>query len=243
MKNKAYLLVTGCLLLVVLFGFDTKQQHKFTIHFNHKIGLKELKLMDEKYINDFGEGMIIAKFKYYISNIVLTGDGGKTAAIAASPWLIDEADSSSKSIHISSPFTNITSIQFQVGIDSIKNVSGVQTGSLDPLKGMFWTWNTGYIFAKLEGYSDTAKVPGHYFTYDIGGFKKGENAARKITLQLPVSRIANPASINIDADISKWFLSKYEILISRTPICHSPGALAMQIADNYSDMFSIGQFK
>jgi len=189
MKNKPGLFIVSCLLLLSVTGFRPSAKRNITIHFTNRVGLQELKLMDIKYSNDFGEGMIIAKFKYYISNIVLTGDGGKTAAVNASPWLIDEADSVSKSIHITSPFTNITSIQFQVGIDSIKNTSGVQTGSLDPLKGMFWTWNTGYIFAKLEGYSDTAKVPGHYFTLDVGGYKKKENAIRKIALTVPASAL------------------------------------------------------
>jgi hypothetical protein len=38
---------------------------------------------------------------------------------------------------------NITAIKFLLGVDSLKNVSGIQTGALDPAKGMFWTWNTG----------------------------------------------------------------------------------------------------
>jgi len=245
MKKKTGWLMAGWFLLVGSSGFHSPVKHKITIHFTHRIGSGELLLLDKKYVNPFGEDMVIAKFKYYISNMVLTGDNGKSVSIEGPPWLIDEADSSSKNIHILSPLVRITAIQFQVGIDSIKNVSGVQTGALDPLKGMFWTWNTGYIFAKLEGYSDTAKVPGHYFTYDIGGYKKRENAIRKIRLALPASQSGQeyPSLISIDADINKWFLSKYEINISHSPICHSPGELAMKIADNYSDMFSIGRFK
>ena len=45
--------------------------------------------------------------------------------------------------------------------------------------------------------------------------------------------------ITIEADINKWFQSTHTIKISQHPICHSPGELAMQFADNYANMFSI----
>ena len=45
----------------------------------------------------------------------------------------------------------------------------------------------------------------------------------------------------IEVDLNKWFAASTEIRISQTPICHSPGALAMQFANNYVQMFSIKQ--
>ena len=54
--------------------------------------------------------------------------------------------------------------------------------------GMFWTWNSGYIYARLEGQSDSAKAPAHRFTWDIGGYKAAANAAREIVLAIPDSQ-------------------------------------------------------
>jgi hypothetical protein len=72
-----------------------------------------------------------------------------------------------------------------LGVDSIRNVSGIQTGALDPLKGMFWTWNSGYVMAKLEGSSESSNSAGNRFTYHIGGFRPGMNVLKTIDLIIP----------------------------------------------------------
>ena len=115
----------------------------------------------------------------------------------------------------------------------------MQTGALDPVNGMFWTWNSGYVFAKLEGVSSVAKVPGNLFSQHIGGFKTGENAARQVKLTVDSWKLTGENVITIEADLNKWFQSANTIKISEHPICHSPGKLAMQFADNFATMFSI----
>ena len=131
---------------------------------------------------------------------------------------------------------SFTKIEFLLGVDSIRNVSGIQTGALDPAKGMFWTWNSGYIMAKLEGESPLANAAGNRFTYHIGGFRFGINTVRKISLN-----IANNQNneIHINADINQWFKSKSEIRIAETNNCQTPGTLAVKFADNYANMFTI----
>jgi hypothetical protein len=137
---------------------------------------------------------------------------------------------------------DLQSISFVIGVDSILNVSGVQTGALDPLNGMFWTWNSGYIVAKLEGKSDSSHAPAHSVNWDVGGFKSPNNASRKIQLTVPVhNSIAADKVIVIEADLLKWFNAQHEIKIAQTPLCHQPGRLAMQLADNYSHMFTIAK--
>ena len=46
---------------------------------------------------------------------------------------------------------------------------------------------------------------------------------------------------DIVADILKWFDGVHPLKISQSPTCHQAGKLAMQLADNYSTMFSITQ--
>ncbi|MFN4989972.1 MAG: MbnP family protein, partial [Ignavibacteria bacterium] len=36
------------------------------------------------------------------------------------------------------------------GLDSIDNVNTSFEGALDPIHGMFWTWNSGYVNCKIE---------------------------------------------------------------------------------------------
>ena len=45
-------------------------------------------------------------------------------------------------------------LQFDIGIDSVTNVSGALGGALDPTNGMYWTWQNGYINFKMEGKED-----------------------------------------------------------------------------------------
>ena len=222
-------------------GYNKTQQRQFALSFQHTIGGDKL-VLGNLCKNILGENIIIEKFKYYVSNFSVTDNNGQITKLPAQYFLIDEADPLSKNIVLTVPGASIKRICFLIGVDSIKNVSGAQTGALDPLNGMFWTWNSGYIMAKLEGSSDVSASQGHYFTYHIGGFKNGMNTTRMITLELPEKDLtAN--QIIITAEINQWFKGKSELKITETPVCHSPGALAMRIADNYSTMFSINALR
>ena len=197
-------------------------------------------VLDQSYTNFFGEIFTISKLKYYISSIRLNGiKENQFQEYSDDCFLVNEEDPDSKYISLISYLDTITSIHFRIGIDSLRNTTGVQTGALDPAKGMFWVWNTGYIMAKLEGHSPAANTPGKSFSYDVGGYKTNENTARDITLTLEPSVYKNSDTIQINVDISKWFYGSHPIKISSTPFCHAPGNLAMQIADNYSTMFTI----
>lgn len=236
MKN----LLVVLLLLPVLNNFG--QQHTLTISFCNRVGDQAL-MLGKTFQNPFGENIRISHFKYYISNIVLIDNNDQSFLLSDASFLIDEADASSKVIKLLSPVKNMKAIGFLLGVDSIRNVSGVQTGALDPMNGMFWTWNTGYIYAKLEGSSDSSHAPAHYFAYHIGGYKTGENATRKITLNLPASQNNKKLNFMITANIDQWFKSKNAIRIAQVPVCESTGVLALKIADNYSTMFTITDTK
>ena len=54
------------------------------------------------------------------------------------------------------------------GTDSLSNISGAFNGALDPINGMYWTWNTGFINLKIEGTSSSQdKIEWH-----IGGYQQ-----------------------------------------------------------------------
>src|SRR5688500_13738710 len=103
--------------------------------------------------NAFGENLTITKYKYYISNIALTDERDLRRLLPDTYFLVDEGAAASKTFSVEVPAGTYKSISFLIGVDSTRNVSGAQTGALDPLHDMFWTWNTGYIMAKLEGTS------------------------------------------------------------------------------------------
>ncbi len=234
-----------CIIILHVFCVNGlfAQPHKtvdktYHIIFQNMVG-DSLLQSDSIYNNYFGEPFKVRSFEYYISHIRLQDNSGKYHSVFEAPRLINQADSTTKQLSFITSSDKVTGIQFLLGIDSITNVSGVQTGDLDPAKGMFWIWNTGYIMAKLEGSSPVSKAPGKQYSYDIGGYKEGENSVRQINLAILPTANTDAATFIITADISKWFYGKNDIRISEQPMCHSPGQLAMQVADNYAAMFSI----
>lgn len=54
-----------------------------------------------------------------------------------------------------------------IGVDSVSQVLSSYEGVFDPLEGMYWTWQNGYIAVKMEG-----KYMGEDFVYHLGGFRK-----------------------------------------------------------------------
>jgi hypothetical protein len=243
--------------LVLVLGLRPAVHHPLMIRFRNCAGNRPLQLSGELYSNSFGESFSVQQFKYYVSAIRVMGEGGREEVhggereevLLKEAHLVDEGDSSSLVLHLSTDLANIRRISFVVGVDSLANTGGVQGGDLDPMLGMFWTWNTGYVYARLEGESDSAHSPAHRFTWDIGGYKDLSNALRTVTLDVRGRSGAGSGSrdvgaegkkeICITADVLKWFDGKSPVHLAQTPICHQPGALAMRIADNYSTMFSV----
>ena len=54
-----------------------------------------------------------------------------------------------------------------LGVDSTSQVISSFEGIFDPLQGMYWTWQNGYIAVKMEG-----KYLGEDFAYHLGGFRE-----------------------------------------------------------------------
>lgn len=202
-------------------------------------------VMGQSYINPQGEDYSVSTFKFYVSHIQLLDESPEAVAKDQQGiFLVDATDEATKTITVklnSAPFRRIA---FQLGVDSIFNVSGAQDGALDPTKGMFWTWNTGYIMAKLEGNSSFSNAPNQALTYHIGGFQGEHATQRTITLDLPLQQPwqldkNSVTEITIDADLDKWFLSAHSLPISLSSGTMTPGPLSALFADNYASMFRV----
>lgn len=215
-----------------------ESQAQQSISFQHFVGNQPL-VLEDSIKNGNAEILVIRRFKYYVSNLVLIDAQGNRQNISDTYYLINEAEPNSKKIILPNSNKNYNAIEFVLGVDSARNCSGIQTGVLDPMQGMFWTWNTGYVFAKLEGSSPSSSLPAHAFTYHIGGFRTGENVLK--TIRLAISGSSLPKDLQVKVDLNAWFNSNSPLLIAERPVCHSPGNLAMKIAANYAQMFSIIQ--
>ncbi len=214
-----------------------------TIDFSNKVGSSAMVLNGPSYTNSFGESYTIRKFKYYVSNIVLS-NGSISDAEKESYHLVDQASTASLSFNIFPKVNTYTTISFVLGVDSLRNVSGAQSGALDPLNDMFWTWSTGYIMAKMEGNSPVSSQPNNRVEYHMGGFAGTNSVLKKITLAMPAGktidiRKGKISVLRIDADLNTWWQGPNDIRMAVLPVCTTPGVQAKAIADNYAKMFTI----
>jgi hypothetical protein len=220
-------------------------QNPFNIQFNLLCNGEKL-TPNVQYLNKSSELYSISAFKIYIGDITLSNTITQQKFTSSQYHLLNSLDSTS--LIITQPLNKGTynQLSFTIGIDSVHSVSGSQTDALDPINGMFWTWNTGYINAKLEGASPSSTAVGKTFTYHIGGFKSGENTQRIVFISLPPSLFINLDDgfyneIVLDVNLEQWFQGNHNVSIAATPTITTPGGLAIKIADNYATLFSFNR--
>lgn len=152
---------------------DHLHDGRVVLHFDHVFGAnqEEFQLNKEFTHPRLGEKMTFTTFKYYVSNIRLVNKDGSKVEFPDSYFIID-AGGSNQIILDNVKGGEYTGVELMMGVDSVRNESGAQTGALDPMNGMFWSWNSGYIMIKAEGTSPDAESGN--FSFHLGGFK-GEN--------------------------------------------------------------------
>lgn len=220
----------------------TEEKGSISFQLKNVVGADPLVLNDKKYLR--GEDTFtVSVYNYYISNIVLTDENGNTFAEPESYHLAIATTPSSLEFSIGDlPPANYQSIQFLIGVDSVRNFSGAQTGALDPKFGMIWDWNTGYIMAKMEGTASSSPIAGNKVSYHIAGFKAPNSAIRKVTLNFPVHASVTAGKtpvVTLKSDLMTWFSAPNFAGFSATPTINVEGVQASKMASNYAEMFTV----
>lgn len=202
-----------------------------------------------KYINANNDTFSVSTLKYYISNVKLKKPNGSYHVVPESYFLINAADTinTCKLVLKDVPFENYISMEFIVGVDSTRNCSGAQTGALDPLNDMFWSWNQGYIFFKFEGYTSSAPhwgIPN--LSYHIGGFIPPFNLIRWANVPFTSTSLNvvehQISTVYLKANLLEVFRNQNVIDFSVSGAV-SGGPVAKQLANNYSNMFIFSAIK
>jgi len=245
MKLSPYLLALLCPIILLSSckkgddkpAADTKSS--FTMEFEHQVNGAPLTLNTNSYKNAKGEDFKINVFKYYVSNIKLSKADGTTFLVPESYFLIDESKPASKLITVNDiPTGDYNKIEYTIGVDYARNFAGAQTGALDPVNGMFWTWNSGYIFVKLEGTSPQSTAANNALTFHIGGVVDPNNTIRTFAAAI---NAANPLRVRTDAKPDMHFIVNAAALFTGTTDVSFAtlnltmgGANSVIVADNYS---------
>ncbi len=198
----------------------------------------------EQYKNPFGEKFELSIFRFYAGKITCSSKGRILKKIfrISDYHLVDFSDSSTSSIKLRLPGGEYDEIQFQLGIDSADQVRGAQSGALDPLKGMFWTWNSGYISFKIEGKSPESNEPEHAIAYHIGGYRSPNIAVGTVKCFISGHKSFHlnddrAIRLNIPIELDRFFNGPTPVHIRDLPSCAIPGELAHQLFENFSSLF------
>ena len=222
-----------------------------TLEFDNRVGAQKMTLGTGTYKNGSGEEFTLTTFNYFISNVALKNADGTVVKFPEQYFLIRQADPKTWMSKLTAvPAADYTEISFLIGVDSTRSVAGVdkRTGVLDELSygddGMAWSWNSGYIFVKMEGTSPVVPLNSagkRAFAMHIGGFKSPANNLRTVTLplngQATVRKNIAP-TIHLVADFLKVFDGPNTIKLAETNSVHNP-AVAGPIAENYVKMFVV----
>ena len=137
------------------------------------------------FVSKNGDSMQFDNIRFYVSNIQLGMDDSSVIQDTVKAHLVDVFEPNS--LHIALPkidFKRVKTLHFDIGIDSLTNVLGALSGDLDPQRGMYWAWQSGYVNMKIEGKSPQCKSRKNVFQYHIGGYLPPFYAMRHVELPI-----------------------------------------------------------
>ncbi len=237
--------------------YNEENLASLSIEFDNIVGGQKLILNNVNYINAAGENYNIQLLQYYISNIKIKKADGTEYVVPqdSSYFLITEGDAETRFARVRVPEGDYVEVSFILGVDSLRSTMDIskRTGVLDPAGGMdggmYWGWNSGYIFFKMEGtspHAPTDPTGNHKYRYHIGGFggysSPTINNIKSITLDLTDRGIAQVrqgrrSNIHLMVDIGKVLSGKNIISIAEHPqVMFSD--FSVSVADNFLNMFT-----
>jgi hypothetical protein len=240
------------------------------IEFDLKAGDENLTL-NRNYITAAGDTVNFTAFDFFVSNFVLVREDGSEYVVPKnqSYFLVKQNELSSQTIKLSNvPGGAYKAVRFIIGVDSLMSATPAEQrpAVLDPIttaNGMYWSWNSGYIFVKVAGTSPQAPVNAstqeRTIMYHVGGYGGNDpanptmNNLKTVTLEksgelAQVGKLGDSdhshggtgedgvtPHIHSFVDILQVFSGPTTVRVADNPILHW-GNFAQTLADNYKDM-------
>jgi hypothetical protein len=252
--NKIILARFRSVLVCLIFSISVANSQQFPVElsFENIYGNESLEFKKE-YINQHQEKISFSLLNYFVSNIEFIRTDGSVYVIPQDScyFLVRHNQPETKVIRLTIPQGKYKAVSLVIGIDSARSTQGAdrRQGVLDvgaQARGMYWQWNSGYIFFKMEGKSpaspDSLKNSFYYHIGGYGGFdSKTLNNIRvkNLTFQQPLRVFAKKlATVTIAVDVKKFFEGNLSLKVGEHPSIMW-GPLSTQIADNYVGIFSL----
>lgn len=196
-------------------------------------------------LDQFGNRLRIDNFTSYISSLSLVKSDG-------SEYMLKDYSlfnfAQNHVLNFSVPKGDYVGIRFLLGVPADVNTDTdpAQYPNTHPLsvpgsQGMFWNWNTGYIFTKLEGKADTSGTDQPLlfsFSYHTGG----DSSTMMVTLSKDITVQAGATHNEIiKLEIEKIFSpdTGTGIDLSTHSGFHTPGPLMSTFVSHFGNAFSL----
>lgn len=134
-------------------GGNTSTEATVEVHMDLVTDSIQNKLELNRYYALGDDSVSFAEVRYWLSNVEFILEDGSVWKEKASYRLMETTSSTEREeFAVKLPAGKYKGIRFALGVDSNRNSSiDSISGELDVTKGMSWTWNTGYIFMKVDG--------------------------------------------------------------------------------------------
>jgi hypothetical protein len=244
MKN-TFLLV-GCL-SVVLWSCKNEPEQPVVTTADVNVSFNALWddqpfVMQQVYMDDFGNRLRADKLMNYLAFVTLVAEDG-TETQLKDFMLLDFSENNEISATL--PKGKYTQLKFGVGVprDYNKDQDPAQYPSSHALsvagsQGMFWVWNTGYIFAKFEGKCDTTGTAGAELLTPIAIHAGDEISYREfVSAPFVLDLTSGAKSIRVNLHIDEIFspVNGNDVDLAQDAITHTSTnpELAADFMDNY----------
>ena len=223
------------IVFLFFFCFQINSQSKSdSLALNFSLEYNKLPFeVNKKYVSSKNDTLTVETFRCYITPIQIQYVDQSVFTEKNSYHLLDFDNPDSFKFYLTKKNDKIISkVTFNIGIDSLTSTSGAMAGDLDPIKGMYWAWQSGYINMKIEGKSSSCKTRKNEFQFHIGGYLSPHYAMRKVALTYD----KKATQINIGIDLYNFFAN---LNLAKTNSVMIPGTLAMELADYSKSLFHI----
>lgn len=224
------------ILFALLLSFTSFGQKNVFVHINPLVSGVDIQL-NTVYTALDGKTFKLDHFDYYLSEVLITHDGGQTLNLYDTIYIVKDDN---YLLYLGNfDVTNIEQIDFSIGVPKTRNT---QTGILaqdistypeiHPLSfqnpSMYWGWQAGYMHMIIGGYSDgnDDQIPDVYFElHNLG------NQNQQL-VSLPVNQTnttSNQIDIYLNCNLEQWINN---IPLSTVGIMHDEIGVNKTIMDN-----------
>lgn len=223
------------ILFFIFFSMVVNAQPQFhSLRFRFTFGGEEIELQKSYFSEAMNDSIQLETVKLYVSNIHFKKDGKIVDTTSKKFYLIDLENKFSRDISFAGLGVRpCDTLEFSIGIDSLMNVSGAMGDDLDPVHGMYWAWQSGYINFKIEGKSNVCKTRNNVFQFHVGGYSSPYPSIQHF--KFAISKTDN-VTIEIPLDD---LLEKIDI--RNTNEVMSPGKKSVEISRIVSSLVTISQ--